>query len=302
MITKNKLAVLAAMFVVLPVIGFGQAQSRDTHDKAYWQAIIASDFALPADASLQALVQELCGYLASTDPGLRDDIAYSVLTQWIYVKRIVPPELRGELIDQWTANLRRGIGEKGKDSVIIRSFSALMLSVAVALDNEAPYLDDPAFDRLLDAALAYLRDERDVRGFDAEKGWLHSAAHTADLLKFLGRSRYLEVNQQSAILTAIADKLAQLDHVLVHGEDERLARAVVSIVARDDADMPAFEPFLNSLKPLRIEGLPTSAELALNQNRKHVAVSLYAVLNTDERELKSLHEAGEKALALLRTM
>jgi uncharacterized protein DUF2785 len=41
---------------------------------------------------------------------------------------------------------------------------------------------------LLAAALAYLRDERDTRGFDPAKGWIHSTAHTADLVAALARN------------------------------------------------------------------------------------------------------------------
>lgn len=299
---RNKLVVLAIVLCALPAYGPSQMAFPETHDKAWWRAIAANDFAPPPDASMESLLRELSGYLASPDPELRDDIAYSVLTRWIYSQRIVSPEQRRELIDAWCANLTRGIGEQSTDTVFHRSFSALMLSVAAALDNEAPYLDGKEFDRLLSSALEYLRAEQDTRGFDAEKGWIHSVAHTADLLKFLGRSRYLEAGDQSAILGAISDKLNRIDHVLVHGEDERLARAVVSIVARPDADMPAFSAFLDRLKPVPLDALPAPARLAANQNRKHVAVSLYALLGTDQRDTKPLRQARDRVLALLQTM
>ena len=52
----------------------------------------------------------------------------------------------------------------------------------------------------------YLKDEQDVRGFDARLGWLHSVAHTADLLKFLARSPHLQVQEQAVVLKAIADQ------------------------------------------------------------------------------------------------
>jgi hypothetical protein len=63
--------------------------------------------------------------------------------------------------------------------------------VIAARDNDAPFLTPPEFDGLLEHALAYFHDERDTRGFDAVKGWMHSAAHTSDLLKFLARSSRL---------------------------------------------------------------------------------------------------------------
>ncbi len=121
-----------------------------------------------------------------------------------------------------------------------RSFSALSLGVLAILDNEAPYLERDEFDGLLAAALEYLRNEKDVCSFDATMGWLHSVAHTADLLKFLARSRHLRVQQQGMVLSAITGKLRAVETVLVDGEDERLARAVLSIAARPDFDEAAF--------------------------------------------------------------
>lgn len=291
--------IAAVAFLLLPAAAAGEIPS---HSTAYWHAVIESDFVPPDDASLPSLLRELSGYLSSTDPELRDEIAYQVLTQWLYVQRLVPAELQQELLDEWRGNLSKGIGEAGTDSVFLRSFSALMLSVAIALDNQAPWLDDAEFDRVLQSALAYLRDERDTRGFDPEQGWVHSVAHTADLLKFLARSSHLEVSEQGAILTAIADKLSRLDHVLIHGEDERLARAVAAIVARPDADVSAFDAFLERVKPVRLEGLPTPKELAVNQNRKHLAVSLYAVLKTGGRDDPSPDPAAGRVLELLEAM
>ena len=92
------------------------------------------------------------------------------------------------------ANLRKGIGAIGTDGVLLRSFSALTLSVVAARDSEAPFLSAEEYATLLDAALAYFHDERDTRGFDAAKGWMHSAAHTSDLLKFLARNPRLPAN------------------------------------------------------------------------------------------------------------
>jgi hypothetical protein len=276
------------------------AETGQAHDKAWWQAVKAGQYALPPGGSLRNLLRELSAYLGSTDPELRDDIAYTVLTQWLYVKRLAPPEVTRQLVDEWIGNLEIGIGEDGTDSVFRRSFSALMLSVAAALDNEAPYLERAGFRTLLDAALRYLRAEDDTRGFDPAKGWMHSVAHTADLLKFLGRSRHLAPAGQADILTGIAGKVGGLGHVLVHGEDERLARAVVSIVAREDADLVAFEAFLSALRPVPGEGQPTPALLAANQNRRHLAAALYVVLSTDPRDLETLTRARAMTLDMLR--
>lgn len=288
------LLITAAVSAVSP-----QGYASPLHDKAYWRAVIANDFEPHGDVPPASLLPELSGYLGSPDPELRDEIGYSVLTQWIYVKRLVPAGILQGLVAGWRSNLSRGIGERGADTVFLRSFSALMLSVAAALDNKAPWLDEAGFDGLLADALAYLREERDTRGFDEEKGWIHSVAHTADLLKFLARSRFLEPGDQAAILNGIADKLDAVDHVLVRGEDERLAHVIVSVVARPDADTAAFGTFLERLRPARLAGLPTRSELAVNQNRKNLAVSLHALLSTGPGKTGSTKRAREQLLKLL---
>lgn len=279
-----------------------QASPTSGHDKPFWKAIAASQFAVPAGQALPALVAELSGYLASSDPELRDDIAYSTLTNWIYRQRLVPVEMRRGLLSQWTANLKKSVGERGTDTIFGRSFSALSLGTLVVLDNEAPYFEKPEFDALLLAAVDYLHAERDVRGFDPAKGWMHSVAHTADLLKFLSRSRHLVRAQQGVVLLAIAEKMQAVDEVLTHGEDERLARAVLSLAARPDFDEAGFKAFTALLAPARSASAPTPASLASNQNRKNLLVALYAVLSVDARPLPTIQAAREIVLATLKSI
>jgi hypothetical protein len=296
--------VITALILVLlgGPAGAGATEGSKDHDKEYWREVVANDFAAPENVPLAVLLEELSTNLSSTDPELRDDISYGILTQWLYVKKIVPPELRRDLTSEWIGNLQRSIGERNTDSVILRSFSALMLSVIAASDDETPYLDRDEFKALLDAAVGYMHDEQDTRGFDADTGWLHSVAHTADFMKFLARSRHLEVSEQSIILSSINDKLDSVSHVLDRGEDERLARAVLSLVARPDFDSSAFETFVRRLQPLSVKGLPTSGQLAVNQNRRNIAVSLYAVLATDRRDLDHRRIVNEMLLGFLDTI
>jgi hypothetical protein len=277
------------------------SQTAAPHDKPFWQAIVAAKYAVPAGADVPALVRELSGHLGSTDPEWRDDIAYSVLTSWIYRQRVVPVQLRRELIATWRANLTKGIGETGTDLVLLRSFSALSIATMAILDNEAGFLERAEFAEILGAAIVYLGAEGDVRGFDAAKGWMHSVAHTADLLKFLARSRHLRSEEQSRILRAITDKLGRVDAPLSHGEDERLARAVLSIAARTDFDEAGFRAWAATLGPSRPAGRTTLATLATMQNQKNFAVALYGVLSTDQRDLATIAAARAAVLAALKT-
>jgi hypothetical protein len=290
--------VMTSSLIAMQTTGTSAGQSP-THDKAFWQAVVATKFAVPAGTALPALLDELTALLGSPDPELRDDIAYSTLAQWIYRQRIVPVEERRRLLREWSMNLARGIGEQSSPSVLRRSFSALALGTLAILDNEAPYLNQEEFDRLLTIALRYLKDERDVRGFDPAVGWMHSVAHTADLIKFLARSRHLRAEQQAAILSGISAKLRSTYTVLINGEDERLARAVLSIVARPDMDAAGFAAWVNTLAAPDRAGPPTVQDLAVDQNMRHLVVAMFAVISADARELPHIAQARAVLLAHL---
>jgi hypothetical protein len=122
----------------------------------------------------------------------------------------------------------------GTDEVFRRSFSALDLSVLAALDNEHPFLSEEEFARLLSSTLAYLAGEKDLRAFDVRTGWMHATAHTADVLKFLGRNPRLRPADQRRILDGIAAKARDAGLAFTHGENERLAAAVMSLVLHKD--------------------------------------------------------------------
>ena len=294
-------AAAAACLAVLALAPSAASQGAG-HDKAFWQGIIKNKYAPPAGEPLPALVRESSGYLGSPDPELRDDIGYSTLVAWIYRQKVVPIEMRRALLAEWTANLRTGIGTRGADTIFLRSFSALALGIFAALDNDAAWLEPAEFNGLLTAALTYLRDEVDVRGFDPAKGWMHSAAHTADLLKFLARSRHLQPGQQAVVLDAVLDKMSRTEEVFTHGEDERLARAVLSIAARPDFDEAAFGRWAAKFVPLGGRGAPTPARLATAQNRKNLAVAVYSVLSADARDLPSIPAARAIMLATLKKL
>jgi hypothetical protein len=282
----------------LLALAFSTAQPA--HPSAFWSAVAANHYEVPAGSDVRALVDELASMLASPDPAVRDEIAYTTLAAWIYQTRVVGPTELGPLTDRLLDNLKDGIGESGNDRVFKRSFSALVLSVIVARDNAAPFLTPEAFRRIEGAAVAYLGAEQDLRGYDPEHGWMHSAAHTADLLKFVARSRFLEASEQPRLLDAIAQKLAAVPTVFTHGEDERLARAVLSIVNRSDFDRGAFAAWISRVKPPRQAARPTLAALAGSQNRKNLLAKLEVLLASDAEPSESVRSARDNVRAALK--
>ena len=248
----------------------------------FWTAL-AKECDVPAGESASALVGEAVALAGSPDTRWREDVGYEVVAACVYQTRRLTAGERRTLVATLSANLRRGVGEMGTDSVLLRSFSALDLSILAAVEAQDPALDAAGYRRLLDDALAYLRDERDLRGLEPRVGWIHATAHTADLLKFLARDPRLTPADQSRLLEAAFSKMtAPGTAVFTHAEDERLAAAVVSVVRRADFDAAALDRWLERFPALEKEAWskapPDVRVLDAAQNARNLLRSLYVIL------------------------
>lgn len=226
----------------LLVMGLGSLASAQnscisgTMDKPFWQNIKTSGFAVPQGRSGDELAQALVGCLASPDPELRDGFGYEILTRWFRGGQVSHPALKA-IAKTLTDNLQMGMGESGTHSIFRRSFSALMLSEVIRRDTQAPFLEAAEFRAILEAALAYLPAERDLRGYDGKLGYVHGVAHGADLLWRLAISPKTDKADLERILQATSSKIApEGEHAYIHSESDRLARVVVFAMNRGILD------------------------------------------------------------------
>ena len=202
-------------------------------DKEFWATLAKNDYAIPAGHTLNELKETLFGYLGSTDPELRDDIAYGVYANWLKREMFAKEEVRAH-INELLANLDKGIGETESDSIFLRTFSVLLLAEIVHNDNKKPLLEKDQIQSILAKGLWYLDAEKDPRGHIPVKGWAHALAHTADLMLVLGKNRNTEKDDLENILQGIAKKLIHSTNwIYIHGEDDRLANAVMIILQRN---------------------------------------------------------------------
>jgi hypothetical protein len=217
----------------------------------FWQAVLDADGAVPEGYTAAELTPELLGYLGSTDPFLRDEVAFEVLAAWLARDGRYSADEQRAIGNRLAHNLTIGLGQQGDDSIFLRSFSALVLDKVIEADNWRPALDEADIRRWMEQGLAYFGAERDGRGLVPGKGWAHAVAHAADLLWVLAQSRYLAAAGLARLLDAIAAKLtAPTEYVYLYGEDQRLAYAVVTILLRDLLDLPALESWLNRMTRL----------------------------------------------------
>lgn len=222
-------------------------------DQAFWQSIVESNYSVPESHAITDLRDTLLTYLGSSDPLWRDEFAYMILANWITDGHFSPDDLVA-MIPQLSANLRKSLGANGTDSVLLRSFSILILSELVYYDNEHPYLSEKQVNELLTTCLYYCATEKDIRGYLYGKGWAHSCAHTADMLAALAANRHIGADELLQILNAIVDKLATITkYMYVHGEDERLTEVVLSTLKRELLTIEQWQTWINRFEQVVIE-------------------------------------------------
>ena len=200
--------------------------------REFWRDLPGNEFAVPAGSSVEELTPELLTMLGSADAELRDEVAYYSLAAWIERELYSADALR-ELAHRLAANFALGIGDSGNPSVLLRSFSALLLSEVVERDAEEAFLTAGEVHQLLDRSLVYLAAEQDTRGYVDGLGWAHAGAHAGDLLAAFARHPRTGLDQLLRIVEGIGAKVkAPSDFVFMDDEDERLAAAVLDVLDR----------------------------------------------------------------------
>ena len=276
------------------------AAQAPAHDREFWHAIIKNKFAPPEGQPITLLLAELNGMLGSTDPELRDELAYTIIDQWVRHQEMPATNLNA-LADAWRLNLRFKIGESGTDSVFTRSFSALCLASLARRELQSPFLGPERYQALLNEALTYLKQEKDLRGFDAGKGWIHATAHTADLLAFLAGNSMLRKEDQARLLGAITQRLASAGQVFSYGEQDRLSLIAATIATRNDFDAAAFSRWLTEVSAderVWNDSPPHLELLATFENNSYMLQALAAHLSASETP--PLAEARKRLLEVLR--
>jgi len=285
----------------LGLLSCNHTVAQTQHDKGFWRTILKQQAAVPEHESADALAHELSAMLASPDPELRDEIAYTVLVTWIDRGKILTTPTLISLSDEWRANLQSGMGEIGSDSVLKRSFSALLLSEMARREAKYPFMGAERYHALVAEAITYLTAERDLRGYDPKLHWIHATAHTADLLAELAESSLLTKQEASGILQAIRMRLSTAAEVFTQGEQDRLAGAVVAVIRRNDFDSSTFAPWLARIQEedRNVWTATTPEALARYQNHNYLlqALTVRILLEPDSPHMTDYRKEVLKLLA-----
>ncbi|HKU17349.1 MAG TPA: DUF2785 domain-containing protein [Steroidobacteraceae bacterium] len=187
------------------------------------------EFAVADDARRQALALDLAGCLASTDPQLRDGVAFEALSAWMRDRKISPTTV-GKLRDRLLQQLSPA---EPDPAGVRRPFAALTLAEVARFDRVEQFMTDQQLQQLVDAGTGYLKSVDDYRGFDEREGWRHGVAHASDLMLQLAVNPRTSKAQLDQMLAAIAAQVAPAgEHSYIYGEGDRLAQAVFYIARR----------------------------------------------------------------------
>jgi Protein of unknown function (DUF2785) len=193
-----------------------------------WQGIRKAGFAVPVRPSLDVLTADLLDNLGNPDPDQRA-LGLEILETWVRRGVYEPPALRA-IGSRAVDNLKVGLGERDTDTVFLRTSSLILLKRVIEVDNRNPFLEPEELQAWLDALVAYLENERDLRGYVPGKGWAHALAQVAEALRLLALNRRLGAEPIRRILDVVGAKVsAPVDEPFRYYEDEWLAYAVRTI-------------------------------------------------------------------------
>ncbi len=217
--------------------------------REYWHEVISKQYAIPDEADLLELTDELLDYLASPDPELRDTFAYNILSRWLAIYRYHSPEQLLVMTRWLLEQVDKGIGDIDSDTVFLRSYSVAILALIVYRDVKEHFMDKADISLILETAQSYLLYEKDLRSHDPEKGWVNATANVTGLLRYLAMHELIETEQLQDILTTVSQKLFQsTEQPFDHDEDDRLARVIIPVMIRSDLTRSEYNDWLEQFK------------------------------------------------------
>ena len=195
-------------------------------------AIKGGNYLVPEGRNPYELSIEMMNYIGDTDPELRDDLILSNLSNWIVDGVLSKEEVKHLLfiaLDE--QHLFKGMGNQD-DTVFCRTFSALVVALAVYRHRTDAFLTETQLKEILQKVLTFYHEDKDVRGYIDEKGWAHGAAHGADALDELARCSEIMEEDLLLILNSIYHKVIMVGYGYIHFEEERMITAVKAVLER----------------------------------------------------------------------
>ncbi len=227
---RKRVAAIILIVFWLPLLV--QASSCDPLDLDHSELLQLKEegYVIADRARRERFAVELVACLGDPDPLIRDDIAYEG-----FVALLRGKQLRPEAVKDLLATMTLQLESSAADQPGFRKpFVALVLAEVARADRIDQIFSADERAGLVAISTSYMRSIRDYRGFDAQDGWRHAVAHTADLQMQLTLNQRVTQAQLLQIRDAIGSQIAPPgEHFYIYGENERLARPILFMAARD---------------------------------------------------------------------
>ncbi|MEO8000414.1 MAG: DUF2785 domain-containing protein [Arenimonas sp.] len=254
-------------------------------------SIKENKFEVPENINIDELALAMTSCLGNANPKIRDDIAFSSLQAWMRNKK-----LASQTVHSLYENLTNELNSHQPDKTGFKKpFVALTLSEVARYDRLNSNLSHEEQVALVNAAVDYMNDIKDFRGFNSREGYRHAVAHTADLMLQLSLNKSIEKQQLDQMLAAISSKLiATGEHTYVYGEPGRLMAPVFYIARRElhsETEWKTWFTNIASPKPFSSwnEALTTQPGWSHRLNSETFLMMMYVNVNeSDNTKLKSI--------------
>ena len=250
-------------------------------------ALAKGGFVVPPGQTAVGLLTEMNPLLASPDPVLRDEVAYSAAERWIVRDKIVAPDDLRRLSSAVVGEPRRRPGHDRRRPRVQALIFGLCLSLIAARDVATPSLAADEVQRFFDRLLDYFARERDLRGYDPV-----AAGCTPRRTPPMPSSSWPAIRSSRrptcrGSSTRFVASSSPHDAVFIWGENDRLAWALHAAVRRPDADVAAYEAWtarwVQDHTALWAAGPPVDpGRFARVENAKQILRSLAVILSMEQ--------------------
>ncbi len=221
------------------------------------------------------LADKLLKHIGHPDSHIRDDLIYPCLAHLFHDKHLGERELADYLNVILDKNhLMYDMKNKYEHSVLTRSFSLLQLVVLIRVHRRDHIIDQATITYAFNRFLTYFHKETIFKGYADDVGWIHTIAHSADVMdEFMQVSRFKE-DELKTMLEAVSEKMRRRNHIYAFNEDERMVVAIKSGLTRNILSEDYILDWID-----RFASTPEITEIPdgvyLNNNIKHLLRSLY---------------------------
>ncbi|WP_073005093.1 DUF2785 domain-containing protein [Clostridium amylolyticum] len=187
-----------------------------------------NEYNLREDEKVIDYLDLMLKYVGDTDPELRDVLIYNIFVNWIEEKEYFSNEELTNLLNRILSEdfIFYNIGCENDDSVLRRSFSILLVNPILCAHLDRDFLDKDMILKTKDCLIKYFDEEKDLRGYDSKKGWLHALAHAADGMHVLLNCKGITEDICKEVMFAIENRLCEGKEFLSAEEDERLTTII----------------------------------------------------------------------------